>query len=105
MPPRRIPESRTAKVASEIGTSPASGTDRGARTQVTAAQSAQRTRSCVDIFIVLTSQSIFTQVGSLPPLQAVRFWPLISKTLKERKTQEVKSPEEPKTHRISKLNR
>ena len=42
--PRRIPERRTAKVAREIGTSPAKGTERGASMQVTAAQRAQRKR-------------------------------------------------------------
>ena len=36
----------------ESGTSPARGTERGASMQVTAAQRAQRTRSCVVIFMM-----------------------------------------------------
>ena len=47
----RNANSSTAKVASEIGTSPASGTEMGAKTQVTAAQSAQRTSSYVVNFM------------------------------------------------------
>jgi hypothetical protein len=60
-----MPESSTAKVAREIGTSPASGTEIGASTQVTAAQKAQRTISYVVNFILSISSECLLVIGML----------------------------------------